>query len=56
MEHLLYLSRKEFHVLNKPYTKDEYFKKTAQLKDELIKRKLHGKYLVMDAVQLAKTL
>lgn len=52
----VYTQHKEFHILNKPYSKDAYFKKTAELKDELIKKGLHGKYLVMDAVDLAKTI
>lgn len=48
--------RKEFYILNQPYSKGNYFKKVAEIKMDLSKKKLHGKYLVMDAVELAQTL
>lgn len=35
------LHRKEYHLLNQPYSKDEYFKKTAEIKDQL---KREGRY------------
>lgn len=52
----VYAQHKEFYILNQPYQKTEYFKKVAEIKDDLNKKGLHGKYLVMDAVELARTL
>lgn len=52
----VYLQRREYCILNQQYSKEEYFKKIAEIKDDLRKKGLHGKYLVMDAVELAKTL
>ena len=52
----VYLKRKQYHILNKPYQKEEYFKKIAEIEADLRARGLHGKYLVMDAVELARTL
>lgn len=51
-----YIQRKEFHILNKPYSKEEYFKLRAEIIEDLKKRGIHGSYLPMDAVELAKTL
>lgn len=50
------IKRREFHILNQPYSKEDYFKKVAEIKDDLTKRGLYGKYLVSDALELAKTL
>lgn len=50
------IKRREYNILNQQHSKEDYFKKTAEIKDDLRKRGLHGKYLVMDAVELAKTL
>ncbi len=50
------IRRKEYYILNKPYSKDGYFKKTREIKADLGKRGLYGKYLIMDAVELAQTL
>lgn len=52
----VYLQRHEYCILNKQYSKEEYFKKIAEIKNDLRGKGLHGKYLVMDAVELAKTL
>lgn len=52
----VYLQRKQYHILNKPYKKEEYFKLVMELEGDLKKRKLHGKYLVTDAVELARNL
>lgn len=50
------LQRKEFHILNQPHSKDDYFKKAAEIISDLKAKGLHGKYLLMEAVNLAKTL
>lgn len=50
------LQRKEFFILNAAYTKESYFKKIAEIKDDLAKKKLFGGYLIIDAVELSKTL
>lgn len=52
----VYLQRHGYCILNKQYSKEEYFKKMAEIKDDLRKKGLHGKYLVMDAVELARRL
>lgn len=36
-----YLKNKQYYILNKPYSKEEYFKKTEEIKAELIK---NGQY------------
>ena len=46
------VQRKQYHILNKPYSKDEYFKAQRQIEDDLRNRKLHGKFLVGDALEL----
>lgn len=50
------VKRKEYNILNKQYSKEEYFKKTGEIKEDLRKRGLYGKFLIMDAVELSKTL
>lgn len=50
------LKYKKYHILNKPYSKEEYDKKVREIKDVLRKNNQHGKYLLMDAVELVKTL
>ena len=50
------LKRKEFHILNKPYSKENYFKKVAEIEDDLRAKGLYGKYLLMDAVELARAM
>lgn len=48
--------RKEYHILNQPYPKEEYVKKVLEIKNDLHQRGLYGKYLLMDAVELSRTL
>lgn len=38
------LNHKSFHIINKPYSKDEYFKKVAEIKDQLKKEGTYGNY------------
>lgn len=51
-----YLAHKEYYILNEPYSKEEYFKKVAEIKEELGQKGLHGKFLIADAMEMAKTL
>lgn len=37
------LHRKQYYILNQPYTKDEYFAKVTEIKDQLRERGLYGK-------------
>jgi hypothetical protein len=39
-------SHAEYEILNKKYPKEEYFKKVAEIKDELRKEGLYGKWLL----------
>lgn len=39
------LKHKKFHILNKPYGKEEYFKKVAEIKDELSREGLRSENL-----------
>lgn len=41
------LNHKEYHILNKPYSREEYFKKVAEIKDEL-KREGHYGFNVLE--------
>lgn len=50
------IKRKEYYILNKQYTKEEYYKRVAAMKEDLKRRELHGNYLVADAIELAGTL
>ena len=50
------MKRREYCILNQQYTKDEYIKKVAEIKENLKKQGLYGKFLLMDAVELTKTL
>lgn len=52
----VYVQRREYSILNKQYSKEEYFKEVAKIKINLAKKGIHGNYLVMDAVELAKSL
>jgi hypothetical protein len=40
------LHRKQYYILNQPYEKDEYFKKVAEIKDQLCEGGLYGKMFV----------
>ncbi len=40
------LHRKKYYILNQPYSKEEYFKITAEIKADLRARKLYGKMLI----------
>jgi hypothetical protein len=40
----VFLNHKEYHILNKPYSKDDYFKKKAEIKDQLISEGTYGKW------------
>jgi len=49
------LKHKKYHILNKEYSKDEYFKKTAEIIEELKRDGIYGKnliYLAMKDVEL----
>lgn len=48
--------RREYNILNRPYSKDDYFKKVDEIKRDLSAKGLYGKFLIMDAVELAKNL
>jgi hypothetical protein len=50
----VYMQRHTYCILNKQYSKEEYFKKVAEIKGDLRKRELYGKFLLMDAVEMAK--
>lgn len=39
----VYLSNKEYHILNKPFSRDEYLAATQLIREELKKRKEYGK-------------
>lgn len=39
------LQSKEFYILNKPYSRDEYFKKVAEIKQEMRSLGIYGKQL-----------
>lgn len=51
-----YMQRKEYCILNVQYSREEYFKRIAEIKEDLINQGLHGKYLVADAMEMAKSL
>lgn len=40
------LHRKRYYILNEPYGADEYFKKVAELKDQLRSQGLYGKMII----------
>lgn len=40
------LHRKQYYILNQPYTKEEYFKKVAEIKDQLRADGLYGQMLI----------
>lgn len=40
-----YLQHKQFYIFNEPYTKGEYFKKVAEIKDAMRKDGTYGKHL-----------
>ena len=44
------LRHKEYHILNKPCSKDKYFKKIAEIKKELEKNGLMGKNMLVDII------
>lgn len=39
------LQSKQYYILNKPYSKDEYFKKVAEIKAQMKKDGIYGKHL-----------
>lgn len=43
------LHRKQYYILNQPYTKEEYFKKVAEIKDELRAKGLYGQMFLPSA-------
>ena len=49
----VYLSNKEYHILNKPYKKEEYEKKVAAIKKELIEQRKYNMslYFISDYEQ-----
>jgi hypothetical protein len=49
----VYLANKEYHILNEPYSPEEYEKKVAEIKQELMSQRLHNMslYLVSDYEQ-----
>ena len=40
------LHRKQYYILNKPYSKEEYFKQVAELKDQLRTQGIYGQMLI----------
>ncbi|MBU1992655.1 MAG: hypothetical protein ABH856_00115 [Patescibacteria group bacterium] len=40
------IKHKKYHILNRPYEKDEYFKKVAEIKEELKRDGLANEYLI----------
>ena len=38
------LQNKQYYILNKPYPKEEYFKKVREIKEELKRQGLYGRY------------
>lgn len=49
-------SHAEYEILNKKYSKDEYFKKIAGIKDELRREELYGKWLLPSTYPYEDTL
>jgi len=43
-----YLANKQYYILNKPYSKEEYVKKVQEIRDFLIKNKKYGLHAVVD--------
>lgn len=39
-------SHAEYEILNRKYSKEEYFKRVAEIKDELAREKLYGKWFI----------
>lgn len=50
------VSQRKYNILNKQYTKEEYVRMLAEIKEDLKKRSLYGKFLIADAVELSRTL
>lgn len=40
------LHRKQYHILNEPYSKEEYFKKVEEIKQQLTREGLYGKMFI----------
>jgi len=45
------LRHKKFHILNKPYSEEEYFKKIAKIKEELLSEGLVSENLLALALE-----
>lgn len=52
----VYLNHKEYHILNKPYSREEYFKKVAEIKDQLKKDSSYGRWFWPRTYPLEDTL
>lgn len=42
----VFLNHKQYEILNRPYAKEEYFKKIAEYKDQLIQAGLYGRWFI----------
>lgn len=51
----VYLNHKEFYILNKPYSKEEYFKQVAVYKDQLKADGLYGRWFIRSAYPIEDT-
>lgn len=51
----VYLNHKEYHILNKPYSKDEYFKQVAACKEQLKAAELYGRWFIPWAYPIQDT-
>lgn len=49
------LHRKQYHILNKPYSKEDYFKKISEIKNQLLDKGLYGKMLIPSVFPLEDT-
>ncbi len=49
------LNHKEFHILNQPYSKEDYFKKVAEIKDQLRAQNLYGRRFLPSSYPLEDT-
>ncbi len=49
------LHRKKYHILNEPYSAEEYFKKVAELKDQLREQGMYGQMLIPPTFPLEDT-
>lgn len=49
------LHRKQYHILNKPYNKEDYFKRVAEIKNQLREKGLYGKMLIPPVFPLEDT-